>query len=688
MVRSIEIRGRSPVNLVGALQPFGADYVAHLVDLRQHAIERLNVVDLHVDVDVGGLHPGIGARTHAQHVDLLVGDDGGESAQQAGAVIGGDAHRQRIAPGVIFPPYRLDHPLRIAAHQLLELLAILAVYRDAPPLGDETDDAIARDRLAATRDMGHQVADPLHDDVPLGLALNPVLTLLLQLGQQFLLLLLDARLVQLGLEEVHQLIDADITGTQAGQQIVVVMNVVACIDFAQHLRLQLLAELEAVALHLLLQGLLASQNILVAVDLAEPGGHLGPGPTGAQETHVRVHPVATGIGLLLGDDLDLIPGLQRVGEGDDAAIHLGADAAVPDHAVYLIGKVERRGPHRQVDHLALGGEDIDPILEHLGAQLVDQRARLDHVLLPGQQLAQPGNPLLVAGVLAGLPLLVLPVGRDPELGILVHLLGADLNFHRLAFGPQHHGMDGLVTVGFGVGDIVIEFARNVVPLGVNDAESGITILQAVGNDPHRTHVIEIGEAQLLLLHLAPDAVDVFRAAINIGLNPGRLQRLFELLDEAVNVAFAIEALFIQQLGNLLVGVRMQVTEGEILELPLELTDAQTVGQRRVDVGDLLGHQHPGLFVGVFHLAQAGDAFGQLDDHGAHILDHRQQHAPHVVDLGIGDLTGVEALQEADRLHVDHPLEQLADGRTEVLLRLPQSQVFGFDVRIKNSRPQG
>lgn len=38
--------------------------------------------------------------------------------------------------------------------------------------------------------------------------------------------------------------------------------------------------------------------------------------------------------------------------------------------------------------------------------------------------------------------------------------------------------------------------------------------------PHRAHIIEIGEAELLLLHLAPDAVDVFRAAIDIGLDAG------------------------------------------------------------------------------------------------------------------------------------------------------------------------
>jgi hypothetical protein len=45
-----------------------------------------------------------------------------------------------------------------------------------------------------------------------------------------------------------------------------------------------------------------------------------------------------------------------------------------------------------------------------------------------------------------------------ELGILMHLLGTDLDLHRLALGPHHHGVDGLVAIGLGVGDIVVKLA--------------------------------------------------------------------------------------------------------------------------------------------------------------------------------------------------------------------------------------
>ena len=52
--------------------------------------------------------------------------------------------------------------------------------------------------------------------------------------------------------------------------------------------------------------------------------------------------------------------------------------------------------------------------------------------------------------------------------ILMHLVGTDLDLHRLALWPHHDSVDGLVTVGFGVGDIVVKLAGNMVEMGVND----------------------------------------------------------------------------------------------------------------------------------------------------------------------------------------------------------------------------
>ncbi len=133
---------------------------------------------------------------------------------------------------------------------------------------------------------------------------------------------------------------------------------------------------------------------------------------------------------------------------------------------------------------------------------------------------------------------------------------------------------------------------------------------------------------------------------------------------------------------------MQIAEGEIFKFPLELTDAEPVGQRGVDVGDLLGHQHPGLFIGLLRLPQAGDPLRQLDHHGAHILDHGEQHAPHVVDLLRRGFAAVEGLQGADSLHLQHPFHQLGDLGTEVLVHPLLADETGFDEGVDDGGLEG
>ena len=263
--------------------------------------------------------------------------------------------------------------------------------------------------------------------------------LLLQLLQQAAIFLFRRRLVVAGVEIVEHLVDADIAAADTGQQIVGALQ----IEAAQHVALVDLGHAEVVAIQLLLEQLATGHDILVPIQLSEPGRHLGPRPTGAQEAGVGVHPVAARVRLFLGDHLHLIAGLQRIGERHDAAVNLGAYAAVTDHAVDVIGKIERGGARRQVDDIPFRGEDVDSVLEHLTAQIFQQGAALGEILLPGEQLAQPLDLVFEGvGLAASLrPFLVAPVRRNAELGILMHLVGTDLDLDGLAFRPHHYGVN-------------------------------------------------------------------------------------------------------------------------------------------------------------------------------------------------------------------------------------------------------
>jgi len=54
-----------------------------------------------------------------------------------------------------------------------------------------------------------------------------------------------------------------------------------------------------------------------------------------------------------------------------------------------------------------------------------------------------------------------------------------------------------------------------------------------------------------------------------------------------NEFFAIDAALIEQFGDFLVGIRVQIAERKVFQLPLDLPDAQPVGERRVKIGGFL-----------------------------------------------------------------------------------------------------
>ena len=89
--------------------------------------------------------------------------------------------------------------------------------------------------------------------------------------------------------------------------------------------------LHAEACQLALDALLALLDGVVLALLAEPASELGAAAGGLEVAEGRVHPVAARRGLLVGEDLDAIAGLELVVERDDLVVDARASAAMADH---------------------------------------------------------------------------------------------------------------------------------------------------------------------------------------------------------------------------------------------------------------------------------------------------------------------------------------------------------------------
>ena len=232
----------------------------------------------------------------------------------------------------------------------------------------------------------------------------------------------------------------------------------------------------------------------------------------------------------------------------------------------------------------------------------------------------------------------------------MHLARADLHLERLALRPDHRGVQRPVVVRLRLGDVVVELARQRRPQLVDDAEHRVAIAHVVDEHAHRADVVERLDAAALAAHLAPDAEDVLRPAADLGVDAHGAKLALERGDHLVDVALAVEPPAVEELRDLLVGLRLGGAQREVLELPLQLPDAEPVRERRVEVEHLASGVAAQDLVARHRRAQGREPLRQLDDHDADVLDHREQHLAQVLRLrralGRGDVRRLRA----DRRH--------------------------------------
>ena len=301
-----------------------------------------------------------------------------------------------------------------------------------------------------------------------------------------------------------------------------------------------------------------------------------------------VQPVARRAVLALRrDDLDDVAVLEPVVERDEPVVDLRPDAAVADVGVDPVGEVERGRAGRQVLDVAARREHEDLVLEDVELDPLDELGRVRDLALPVHELAEPGELRVVLAV-GPAAFLVAPVGGDPDLADLVHRVGPDLDLERLALARDDRRVEALVEVVLGDRDVVVELARDRPPDRVDDAERGVAVLDLLDEAADRVDVVDLLEPGALALHLLVDAVDVLRAALDVGLDAGRGERRPELGDRRVDERLAALAPGVEELGQLAEALGLERLEGQVLELPLHLPDPEPLGERGVDLHRLAG----------------------------------------------------------------------------------------------------
>ena len=263
------------------------------------------------------------------------------------------------------------------------------------------------------------------------------------------------------------------------------------------------------------------------------------------------------------------------------------------------------------------------------------------------------------------------MGGDAEFRHTVHLNGADLHLNR-AVTSDHCGVQRLVAVGLGQTDVVLETTGNWTEGVMHHGQGPVTGLDTRRDDPQRGHVVDLVERLLLALHLAPDAEQVLRTAADFTtLKASLSQAVVEQCDGDPQPLLPLTALAGHLLLDLPERLRLQQLERQVLQFPLEATDAQPIGQGGIDLAGLPGNA---LALLVFERPKGPHVvkpIRQLHQHHADVTGHRQEHSPQVLGLGLGAVVEVNATQLGDSLH------QLAHFRPEMQFDLVRGDVGVF-----------
>ena len=167
-------------------------------------------------------------------------------------------------------------------------------------------------------------------------------------------------------------------------------------------------------------------------------------------------------------------------------------------------------------------------------------------------------------------LLVQPVGGNAVLRLLVHLVGSNLNLERTGRGADNRRVKRLVVIDLGHGDIVFKTTGHGMPQGMHGTKRGIAITHRMSDDAQRHQVVNLGELLALALHLLIDGPIVLGTTVDLkALKTNAIELIGERLDGLGQITLANLARFGYHARDALVGIGLQIEEGQVLKLPLD-----------------------------------------------------------------------------------------------------------------------
>ncbi len=254
--------------------------------------------------------------------------------------------------------------------------------------------------------------------------------------------------------------------------------------------------------------------------------------------------------------------------------------------------------------------------------------------------------------------LVAPVRRDALLRHMVHAFGADLYLNRRPVGADQGGVQRLVAVALGNGDVILELAGHRLVQRVQRAEGEITGRDVAHDDAKTVDIEHLRKAEMLFGHFAINRIQTFLATKDLCVDAGLVHFAAYTIKDAREEFAPIAARGLQCPRQHARTQGVDVRKGKILQLAEKFVQPKPVGDRRVDFQRFVGDASSLFGANGRHGLQVVQAVGQFDQNNAQIARHRHQHLAKI--LGLRFLVRLEFYL----VEFGQAVDQLGDGFAE------------------------
>ena len=307
---------------------------------------------------------------------------------------------------------------------------------------------------------------------------------------------------------------------------------------------------------------------------------------------------------------------------------------VADVGMHGVGEVDGACAFRQFADVAVGREHVDLVREQIDLQVLDELQGIPGALL---QVEQAGHPLARPVALPACRFIVAeePVPGDAVLRHRLHLPRSYLHVDGRGVHAHQRGVQRLVAVRLGNGDVVLEAAGHGLVEIVQHAEGAIAGVHAIDFDAEDARRGDVGERAPLRLHLAVDGIEVTAPRPYPGVDAlapqGALDGALQLRHH--RVAMAVNGF--RRPPDAVRAQREQRLERQFLELDAHQIHAEAVGDGGVEVQRFAGDQAALLQRHDADGAHVVQAVGELDENHAQIARRRHRHLLEVLGLRFG-----------------------------------------------------